>query len=60
MIKINTKKWDSIPKDYKGIFQDYQGNNPDLKGRKCVMLGCIKKGGGSCLVFEGIDFIIEK
>lgn len=43
MIKINSKKWDSIPNDYKGIFQDYQGNSPDLKGRKCVMLGCIKK-----------------
>lgn len=32
MLTISKEKYDSISKDYKGIFQDYATRRPTLKG----------------------------
>ena len=58
MIKVSKEKWNSISNDYKGIWSDWRGEAPHLKGRKTVLSGCISDKIGS-LLFEGIDFIIE-
>lgn len=59
MIKITQEKWDSIHKDFKGIYQNYNGNNPELKGRKTTFSGSLLNKVGTELMIEGIDFIIE-
>jgi hypothetical protein len=59
MIKVSKEKWDKIHDDFKGIFQDYHGENPEMKGRLTVLSGCISDELGS-LLFEGVHFIIEK
>ena len=41
MVKVSKEKWDSIPTDYKGIWQDYYNEKPEWKGKRVVMSGCI-------------------
>ena len=53
--KILTKKeYEAIHTDYRGIFEDFQGNSPELKGVETMML---PNNGG--LGFNGIHFLID-
>lgn len=45
-------------KCYENIGADYAGESINNPGVKCVMLGCIKQGGGSTLVYENSGFCI--
>lgn len=55
MRKITLEEYNNISNDYKGVFMDYQGNAPYLKGKRTIL----QNGkNGSELMFEGIDFII--
>ena len=54
-IKILSKReYERIHPDYRGVFEDFQGNAPELKGLRTMML---PNNGG--LGFEGIDFLID-
>lgn len=59
MIEISKDKWDAIPEDYKGIWQDYYNEHPEWIGKKIVMSGCFAdpKELGKLLI-EGVHFII--
>ena len=61
MIKVSKEKWDSIPADYKGIWQGYYNEKPEWIGKKVVMSGCITENPNElgALLVEGIHFIIE-
>ena len=55
MKKITLKEYNNISNDYKGVFMDYQGNLPHLKGKKTIL----HRGENETeLIFEGRDFII--
>ena len=56
MIKITRYEWNKIPNDYKGIFEDYQGNAPELEGKQTWLTWL--EGEGTSLIFEGIHFEI--
>jgi hypothetical protein len=65
MIKVTRKQWDSIPKDYKGIWEKWikeNGWQPDLPeeyiGKRTVFEGCITDHASITLLTEGIHFII--
>ena len=52
---LTIEEYNNISSDYKGIYSDYQGTNPELKGLR-TKLKLID--GKTCLIFEGIHFII--
>lgn len=52
---ISKAEFDRIPKDYKGIYEDIQGTNPEWKGRRTAFL----PGEGTTLSVEGIHFIVD-
>lgn len=54
--KISRKEWERICDDYKGVYQDYQGTNPELKGKRTMLT--LTEDGHTALIFEGIHFII--
>lgn len=58
MIKVSKEKWDSIPADYKGTWQDYYNERPEWLGKRVVMSGCISNELGKLLI-EDVHFIIE-
>lgn len=60
LIEITKEKWDSIHSDYKGTWQDYYNERPDLIGRKVVMSGCINPNELGKLLIEGEHFIIKE
>ena len=49
---ISKEYYDKLSKDYKGIFNDYRGDSPELKGRRTWL----KK---SVLLVEGIHFLVD-
>ncbi|MGL5765283.1 MAG: hypothetical protein ACRCX8_06550 [Sarcina sp.] len=55
MRKLTLKEYNKIDKDYRGIFEDYQGNAPHLKGRRTMLAN---EEGRTVLIFEGIHFEI--
>ena len=59
MLIINVEKWNSISNDCKGVFSDYHGDNPEWKGKKTVMEGCLVKNASSKLLIEGVHFVIN-
>jgi len=66
IIRISKEKWDSIPDDYKGRWDEWiktKGFQPDLPdeyiGKRTVFEGCITDHAGTALLTEGIHFIIE-
>lgn len=58
MIKVSKEKWNSIYTDYKGVWHDYYGENPEWLGRKVVMSDCVSNEHGKLLI-EGVHFVIE-
>lgn len=58
MLKITVEEWNKIPQAYKGIYEDYQGHFPHLKGRKEWLTHDEVKG--TVLLIEGIGFEIIK
>lgn len=52
---ISKEEWDKTPKDYKGVYSDWQGHSPELKGLRTTLKLI---NGATCLIFEGIHFII--
>lgn len=56
MLTISKEKYDSIPKDYKGIYQDYRNEAPQLKGRRTWLT---KDESGTVLLLEGVHFLVE-
>lgn len=59
MIKISKDKWNSISKDYKSTWKDYNNEKPEWVGRKTVLAGCVDAKEGTKLLVEGVHFIIE-
>ena len=61
MYKVSKEKWDSIPTDYKGIWQDYYNEHPEWLGKKVVLSGCITENPNELgkLLIEDVHFIIE-
>ena len=65
MIKVTKEKWNSIPNDYKGRWEEKQLNYDDtiprnFLGKRTVLSGCISEEIGGLLT-EGIHFeIIEE
>lgn len=58
MKKITLEEYNKICEDYRGIYIDFWGDHPELKGKR-TMLQLIN--GITTLVIEGIDFeIIEQ
>lgn len=57
MKKITLKEYNAIGKDYRGVYSDFQGTDPELKGKR-TMLEYDKETGGTVLIFEGIHFVI--
>lgn len=62
MIHVSRKKWDSIPMDYKGTWQDYYHEKPEWIGKKVVMSGCISEDPNEkgYLMVEGVHFVIDE
>lgn len=58
MIKVSKEKWDKIPTDYKGTWQDYYNEHPEWIGKRVVMSACISNEYGKLLI-EGVHFVIE-
>jgi len=56
MLTISKEKYDSIPKDYKGIYQDYRNEAPHLKGRRTWLT---KDESGTVLLLEGVHFLVD-
>lgn len=55
MKRLTLEEYNNISNDYKGVYMDFQGNAPYLKGKRTIL----QNGkNGSELMFEGIDFII--
>ena len=55
MIQVSQKKWDSIPENYKGVFNSE--DHPELLGKRTVLSGSISTEMFG-LFFEGIHFEI--
>lgn len=55
MKQVTKKEYDKICSDYKGIYLDFQGNRPDLKGRKTMLS---YENGSTVLLIEGLHFEI--
>lgn len=62
MIEITREQWEAIDKDYKGTWSELIVNVYGLPkkwiGKKNVMAGCIKEGGGTALLTEDVHFKI--
>jgi hypothetical protein len=56
MLIISKSKYDAIPRDYKGTFQDYHNEAPQLKGRRTWLT---KDESGTALLLEGVHFLVE-
>jgi len=64
---ITLKQYNSIHKDYRGVWSgDNPNNRPDMAGRRSAFSGslnainpAIPYHGGTTMLFEGEDFIIE-
>lgn len=56
-IVVEKSAWDKIHKGYKGVYLDYDGKHPELKGRKTVLSGCVGDYSGALLI-EGMHFVI--
>lgn len=55
--KISKEEYYKIPKDYRGIYEDYQGYFPHLKGKRTMLS---LENGATVLLIEGSSFeIIE-
>ena len=54
---ITEKQYKELPKDYKGIYEDYQGHAPHLKGNRCIIAMGEK---GTTLFIEGAGLVITK
>lgn len=54
--KISEAEYAKIGKDYKGVYEDYDGKHPEWKGRKTAFL----PGHGTTLFIEGVSFEIVK
>lgn len=52
---ITKEQYNRIGNDYKGIFHDYHGTHPELKGRRTAFL----PGEGTVLFIEGIHFLVD-
>lgn len=62
IISVSQEKWDSIPSDYKGVWQAYMDDHPEWKGRKVVLSTCITNDPlEKCRLWvEHEHFLIEK
>ena len=49
---ISKEYYDKLSKDYKGIFNDFRGDSPELNGRRTWL----KKG---VLLTEGVHFLVD-
>ncbi len=58
METISAKDYFNIHNDYKHVFEDYQGDRPEWKGRKTIMMSCITKEPHGGLGIEGVHFKI--
>lgn len=56
MLIISKEKYNSISRDYKGTFQDYRNEAPQLKGRRTWLT---KDESGTVLLLEGVHFLVE-
>ena len=54
--EITAEKFYRIPQDYKGIYEDIHGLNPDWKGRRTALMGCITGKANCGLGIEDIHF----
>ena len=55
---ITQKKWNKIPKDYKGCWANK--NDKELYGKRYCFAVFITDNPKSTLSFEGLDFLIKK
>ncbi len=52
MREITAKEWEGYPDCYKGIFNDFYGDFPHLKGKRTLLV-LDRKTGGTVLIIEG-------
>lgn len=62
MFSITNTEYEAIPRDYRGIWEDYYGDHPEWKGRKTVMSTCITHNANELcyLMIEGVHFNITE
>jgi len=53
--RITQQEFDAIPKDYKGVYEDFDGKHPEWKGKRTAFL----PGHGTQLFIEDVSFIID-
>ena len=58
MKRISLKKYNEIPNNSRGVFQDINGENPELKGRKTAISHWVLGDFENSLAIEGVDFEI--
>lgn len=56
--KITAQEYYNVHRDYKGIYEDFAGDSPQLKGRKTIMMSCITHEPNGGLGIEGAHFEI--
>ena len=58
--RLSSFQWGNIPNDYKGVYEDFDGDHPELKGNKtcltCYIAG--DYGVSSSLSIEGLHFTL--
>ena len=57
MLMISKEKYNSVCRDYKGIFNDYHNEAPHLKGRRTWVTK--DENGATALLIEGVHFLVE-
>lgn len=55
MKEITVKQYNDMCNDYKGIYMDYQGTHPELKGKRSIVS---YKNGATVLLIEGLNLKI--
>lgn len=55
MKEITIKQYNDMCNDYKGIYMDYQGVHPELKGKRSIVS---YENGATVLLIEGLNLKI--
>lgn len=59
MKTITAKDYFKTSKDYRDVYQDYDGTTPQWKGRRTILMSCIPGEPHGGLGIEGVHFEIK-
>jgi len=58
MTKISLKEYNEIPNYLRGVLEDINGKNPELKGKKTAISHWVLGDFENWVAIEGVDFEI--